>query len=141
MMDQTTTSDIATEPDGLQEQSAMRAEQSDEIELFEMANLTSKKTGVEGVIYISTSQAGHAPRVKWYPERPQDGAPCLVVTIEQTPAAINKNLRQSVADAAADRVQAWVRLNCAALLEFWFKGNSWFDEEVDNFKKGLKSLP
>jgi hypothetical protein len=113
---------------------------NDEIGLFEMANLSSAQTGMDGVIYISTAQAGHGPRVKWYPGRPRDGAPCLIVTIEASPAVMNKNLRQTEADTAAGRVQAWVALNREALLAFWTEGNTWLDEEVATFKRGLRRL-
>jgi hypothetical protein len=114
---------------------------NDEIGLFEMANLSSAQTGVDGVISISTAQVGHGPRVNWYTGRPRDGAPCLTVTIEASPAAMNKNLPQNEADAAAGGVQAWVTLNQEALLAFWTEGNTWLDDDVAAFKRGLRRLP
>jgi hypothetical protein len=113
---------------------------SDDIELFEMANLTSKDTGVHGIIYISTAQGSHAARVKWYPGRPNSGAPSLTVTVEPQPRAINNSLPANVATAAADRVKAWVALNHADLMEFWTNGATWTRDEVNAFIDGLKKL-
>jgi hypothetical protein len=115
--------------------------QADDIELLEMANLPREKTGVEGVIYISTAQASHAPRVKWYPARPAVQAPCLSVTIEASPQVFNHHLPNRVFDAAREPVIAWVVLNASALLDFWHHGASWLDDEVTEFKRGLKALP
>ena len=38
----------------------------EDIELFEMVNLPTKDTGVEGIVYIFTAQGSHGARVKWY---------------------------------------------------------------------------
>jgi hypothetical protein len=114
---------------------------SSEIALVEMANLPTEKTGVEGVIYISTAQASHAPRVKWYPGRPAENAPCLSVTIEVSPRTFNHRLPQRVFDAACIPVKAWVALNEATLLDFWHQGSTWLDDEVTGFKQGLAKLP
>lgn len=113
---------------------------ADHIELIEVANLASDKTGVVGVIYISTAQARHAPRVKWYPGRPKEKAPCLSMTIELTPNAFNHHLPARVFDSASVPVKAWVTLNYRELLEFWNDGNTWMDDEVDAFKKSLKKI-
>jgi hypothetical protein len=113
---------------------------TDDIEPIEIANLPTEKTGVEGVIYISTAQASHAPRVEWYPGRPKDKAPSLSVTIEPDPRALNHHLPNHVFAAASQPVSAWVVLNQAALLDFWNNGASWLDDEVDAFKKGLRRI-
>ena len=96
---------------------------------------------MEGVITISTAQASHAPRVKWYPDRPRDGAPCLSVTIEASPRAFNHHLPAPTFDAAQASVQAWVILNRQPLLDFWTHGTSWMDDEVAAFKAALQPLP
>ena len=114
---------------------------SGEIALIEMANLPTEKTGVEGVVYISTAQGSHARRVKWYPGRPAENAPCLSVTIEDSPRAFNHYLPQRVFDAANIAVKAWVALNAGALLDFWHHGSTWLDDEVTGFKQALAKLP
>ncbi len=116
------------------------AASTDDIELFEMANLTTKDTGVDGMIYISTAQGGHAPRVKWYPGRPGAKAPSLSVTVETEPRAINNNLPANVAAAAVDAVKAWVGANRADLLRFWNEGATWTRDEVNDFIDGLTKL-
>jgi len=78
----------------------------DALELIEMANLPTDRTGVEGVICISAAQARHAPRVKWYPGRPNDKMPCLSVTIEPLPQAFNHHLPARVFEAASMPVKA-----------------------------------
>ncbi len=116
------------------------ADPADDLALIEMANLPAEKTGVPGVIYISTAQGSHSPRAKWYPGRPYARAPCLSVTIEAQPKAFNHHLPQRAFDAAVGPVSVWVALNHAALLDFWNDGNSWLDDEVTAFKASLKRL-
>jgi hypothetical protein len=110
-------------------------------ELVEMANLPRKDTGVDGTIYISTMQGPHGPRVKWYPERPARDAPCLTLTLEAVPRAINHGLPRARAQQAEQQVRPWVELNRGALLDFWFNGVSWTIDEVHDFTKGLAKLP
>jgi hypothetical protein len=114
--------------------------ESDDIELVEMANLPEKYTGIDGIIYISTAQGAHGPRVKWYPGRPGRDAPCLSVTIAPQPEAINNRLPGRVAGAAVDQVKAWVTLNQQALLAFWREGGSWTIDEVNAFIGTLQPI-
>src|SRR3954465_11655063 len=81
--------------------------------IFEMANLPRSDTGVDGTIYISTMQASHAPRVKWYPERPGREVPCLTMTLEEPPRAINHGLPARQAQQGEAAVRAWIALNRA----------------------------
>jgi hypothetical protein len=113
---------------------------ADDIKLIEMANLSTAQTGVDGVIYISTTQGGHGPRVKWYPGRPSATAPCLSVTVEAQPRAFNHGLPRQAFEAGRTAVARWVELNHAALLDFWNNGNTWLDDEVTAFKLGLQKL-
>lgn len=110
-------------------------------ETFEMANLPRSDTGVDGTIYISTQQAAHGPRVKWYPERPARDAPCLTVTLEDPPRAINHGLPLREVRRGEAQVRRWIALNRSALLDFWFQGVSWTIDEVHAFTKGLAKLP
>jgi hypothetical protein len=112
----------------------------DEIELIEMANLSTAQTGVDGVIDISTAQGGHGPRVKWYPGRPSAGGPCLSATIEPEPRVFNHRLPPPAFAAGSAAVPRWVALNHPALLDFWNHGNTWLDDEVTAFKAALKKL-
>jgi hypothetical protein len=111
-----------------------------EIDLFEMANLSSDQTGIPGVIYISTRAASHAPRIKWYPDRPREGAPSLSITIEEVPQVFMHDLSPRHFSVAADQAKAWVEINREALLDFWHNGTSWMDSEVTDFKKALRRL-
>jgi hypothetical protein len=112
-----------------------------DLELFEMVNLTTKDTGVQGTIYISTAQGSHGPRVNWYPARPQRDAPSLTTTIEAEPRSINHNLERRSAFAASAIVEEWVRANHEKLLDFWSHGETWTRDEVNAFVDGLTKLP
>jgi hypothetical protein len=91
-------------------------------------------------VSISTAQASHAPRVKWYPGRPGRTAPCLSVTVEAEPRAINDNLPPPVAASAAGPVVGWVAANYAGLLDFWNNGETWTRDEVNAFIDGLHKV-
>jgi len=110
-------------------------------ELFDMVNLPRKDTGVAGVIYISTAQGQHGPRIKWFPERPSREAPCLTVTLEAEPRVINHGLPDRVVASAMPAVRSWAVANLGALLRFWSEGLSWTRDEVDAFVGGLNKLP
>ena len=116
------------------------ADASRDREDVEMANLPERDTGVPGIIYISSAQGSHGPRVKWYPARPRRQAPCLTVTVASEPDAINNNLPIKVAESAVEDVKAWVTLNRADLLEFWANGESWTVDELYGFTKSLKKV-
>ena len=114
---------------------------SDELDLVEMANLPSEDTGVPGIVYISSQQASHAPRVKWFPSAPKSrNDPCVSVTIQATPQAFNHNLPKRTVDFAAGPVTAWVALNHVALADFWDHGYSWTRQQVNAFIEGLDKL-
>ena len=114
----------------------------DDIDLFEMVNLASTDTGVEGAIYISTKQGKHGARVKWYPQPPKDAAsPCLAVSISANPVARNLNLPDRIASRASDIVKAWVALNHVELLDFWNNGIRWSRQQVSAFPDTLRKLP
>jgi len=105
-----------------------------------MANLTKGETGIDGIVTISTAQASHAARVKWYPGRPGRTALCLTVTVEAEPRAINHNLPPPVAASAAGPVVGWVAANYAGLLDFWNNGETWTRDEVNAFIDGLHKV-
>ena len=113
-------------------------EQTDEP--IEMANLPPSRTGIEGVIFVSTRMGPHGPRVKYY-ERAGRAQPCLSVAIADHPSVVANSLPQRVADAMAPKVAAWVLLNKPALLEFWDHGDTWLQPQVEAFLHGLKPLP
>jgi hypothetical protein len=79
-----------------EEQAALQGVVTDD-EMFDMTNLSSRRTGVPGMIYAATAQGQHGPRIKWYPGRPGRNVPCLVITLETPPRAINLGLPPRVA--------------------------------------------
>lgn len=107
---------------------------------FGMANLREKDTGVPGVVYVSTQEGQHAPRVTWYPGRPAEHAPLVTVTLEQPPHPINHGVAPREARAGVEATAAWVGLNREALLRFWRGGAYWDRNEVNAFFGGLQKL-
>lgn len=110
-------------------------------EMVDVMNLSSRWTGVAGTIFISTRMAAHGPRIKWWPGRPERDGPCLVVTLEDPPRAINLGLPPLEARSGAAGAIAWATLNRAALLRFWEDGVEWLEEEVEAFKRSLDKVP
>ena len=112
----------------------------DEDEVVEMANLSSARTGIDGVVYISTGTAGHGPRVEYF-LKPGRSQPSFSVSIGDEPKVVANSLPQPVVNRVAPKVVEWVKLNRAALLDFWSHGDSSLDEQVTAFKEQLAKLP
>jgi len=109
-------------------------------DLIEMVNLPTKYTGVSGTVFISTAMGSHGPRVKWFPGKPGRDLPCLVVTLETPPRALNEGLAAPVARDGERLVVPWVESNRDALLRFWREGTSWDVDEVRAFIVGLNRM-
>jgi hypothetical protein len=110
-------------------------------DIFDMANLTEARTGVRGIIWVSTWIAQHGPRVKYYERRGGYDQPFFAASIAEEPAVVANSLPDRVLKRMAPSVIAWVRLNREALLEFWNEGVTWTKEEVDARLDALARLP
>lgn len=133
---------VGEKPRGLgEEQAQLLPAAIEDDEVVEMVNLPRGDTGVDGTISVSSMQGPHGPRVKWYPQRPGRDTPCLTVTLEDPPRAINHGLSPRDMRQGQAAVERWVALNREALLRFWFDGASWTVDEVYAFAKGLAKLP
>lgn len=108
----------------------------DDQEAHEMANLSEARTGVPGVIWISTRVAKHGPRVKYY-QKPGRDQPSFAVSIAEDPAIVAGDLPERVVNRVSPQVIEWVRLNRERLLAFWNEGDTWMDEQVAEFKEAL----
>jgi hypothetical protein len=113
----------------------------DDDEMFDMVNLSTRRTGILGTIFISTRRAAHGPRIKWFPGKPEWEGPCLVVTLEDPPRAINQRLPMHVAREGESAVLPWAARNRDALLRFWHDGLTWDSDEVQDFIAHLARLP
>lgn len=98
--------------------------------LREMANLRPKTTGLsKGVIYISTRDGAHEPRVKYFHHKPHTGA-SVSVTISNDPQIVAGDLRLSSRERA--ELFAFICLNERHLLRIWNEGlymglDQWLD--------------
>lgn len=88
----------------------------------EMANLRSKRTGLSDqkyIIYISTKQGSHGPRIKVF-KLPEIGktAPSVSISIEVEPKVISEN-GLTLPKAIESEVKYWVSINHVVLLKLW----------------------
>ncbi len=109
-------------------------------DLLEFMNLTSLRTGVSGIVFISTAMGPHGPRVKYF-VRTGKGQPSFSVSIAAEPKIVASSLSDRITNQMAPAVIAWVKINHVALTKFWNDGDVWTDDEVDAFKDRLKPLP
>ena len=109
-------------------------------DLMDFMNLTSLRTGVSGILFISTAMGLHGPRVKYFVKTGK-GQPSFSVSIAAEPRIVASSLPDRVTDQMAPAVIAWVKLNHAELATFWIEGETWTDDEVDAFRDRLKPLP
>jgi hypothetical protein len=110
-------------------------------EMVDVMNLLQDDTGVAGTIFVSTRLAAHGPRIKWWPGRPDREGPCLIVTLEDPPRAINAGLPPRVVRVGGADAVAWANLNRAALLEYWENGVLWPRAQHNAFFDRLARLP
>ena len=103
--------------------------------LFEMANLSPSRTGIErGYIYISTKQGNDGCRIKYFSNLRNQSKVMIVSiphfkAIEDT-APCSKKIKKQVLQFA--------KINSKKLLDFWNKGNTWTDDKVRQFQDNLK---
>jgi hypothetical protein len=62
------------------------------------------------------------------------------MTIEPEAQAFHHDLPARMAAGATEKVATWVRLNHAALLDFWRDGETWTRDEMNAFIDGLEKL-
>jgi hypothetical protein len=105
----------------------------------QIANLTSAQTGVPGTIFISTAMGAHGSRVKYFlqPGRTQ---PSFSVSVTDTPTVNANSLPARTVRQMSPQVIAWVSCNKDELLDFWNRGDTWTQPEVNEFIQRLRRL-
>ncbi|MCP5498226.1 MAG: hypothetical protein H7A23_27030 [Leptospiraceae bacterium] len=101
---------------------------------FEMANLPESKTGVKGVIYISTKQGSHGPRIKYF-EKPGSKQSSISISISDDPKVLTGDLEVDTKTLSA--IFEFVKNNQEVLLNFWYKGDEMMDDEVQEMKNNF----
>jgi hypothetical protein len=109
-------------------------------DLMDFMNLNSRRTGIQGIVFVSTAMGPHGPRVKYF-EKTGKGQPSFSIAIAAEPSVLASSLPERVVSHTAPKVIAWVRLNYEPLLAFWNEGQYWDDDQVTEFKAALKKLP
>jgi hypothetical protein len=105
----------------------------------EMANLTEDETGVSGIVYVSTRQGRHGPRIKWYPQPAGADQAFLTITLEVPPRMLNHGVAPRAASGAVAAAE-WAKVNRAALLRLWSEGTAFTRTELNGFLDGLQKL-
>jgi hypothetical protein len=107
--------------------------------LFEMTNLPPDRTGIRGILFLSTSVGFHGPRVKYFVKAGK-GQPSFSVSIAPEPQVLASSLPGRVVNEMAPQVIAWVALNRDELLQFWNEGETWMVDDVQAFIGRLKKI-
>ena len=107
--------------------------------VFDMANLSSRQTAIDGVVFISTAMEPHGPRVKYFVKAGK-GQSSFSVSITPAPQVLASSLPARVVNEIAPQVIAWVALNREELLAFWNEGETWMCDEVQAFIGHLKKV-
>lgn len=106
---------------------------------FETTNLPPDRTGIRGVLFISTSVGFHGPRVKYFVKTGK-GQPSFSISITPEPKVLASSLPDRVVSEMAPQVIAWVTLNQEELLRFWNEGDTWMFDDVEAFIGRLKKV-
>jgi hypothetical protein len=108
--------------------------------LFEMTNLPPDRTGIRGILFLSTAVGFHGPRVKYFVKTGK-GQPSFSVSISEEPRVLANSLPDRVVNEMAPSVMEWVKLNHVALLGFWNEGENWTIDELNAFIDRLEKVP
>ena len=103
----------------------------------DMANLTGAQTGIAGTIFISTAMGAHGPRVKYFVQ-PGRTQPSFSVSVADPPIVVANSLPARTVRQMAPQVIEWVSHNRDALLDFWHRGDTWTQPEVNDFIQRLR---
>jgi len=115
------------------------AEELAHADTVEMANLTSAQTGVPGTIFISTAMGAHGPRVKYFMQ-PGRTQPRFSVSVADTPTVVANSLPARTVRQMSPQVIAWVSRNKDELLDFWHRGDTWTQPEVNDLIQRLRRV-
>jgi len=99
-----------------------RLRQTSESEVFAMANLKPKKTGIEGVIIYTSTYFGsngkripHGPRIKVYLGTSPGAGKEVTVTISKKPKILNGKLPANI----KKDVFKFIDINFDVLMKYW----------------------
>lgn len=105
--------------------------------LYEMANLGPKKTGLPYGIWIShKGSARHGPRIKAYPNGYSDKKAVIVISVDSNPSVIRRPRSPKVSAQNVNRLIEYVKKNEGILRQYWDDN----DMDTDDLVAGLISL-
>lgn len=91
--------------------------------LYEMANLSPKRTGLPLYIWASEKKASHGPRIKVsVTPGKMDQLQCVLITVEDEPKIIGRpELAKQISADDFRKIKAFIKLNREALEGYWFR--------------------
>jgi hypothetical protein len=110
--------------------------ENQDTDLFEMANLTPKQTGLpKGILYFSTQENNKRGSIKYYPVFP-DRKEVLHISIPQLIILEDKN---ELTEYEKKQIVKFARINLMKFIYFWYNDAKLVDEpDVTEFKRRLK---
>jgi hypothetical protein len=106
--------------------------------ISEMSNLDQSDTGIKGIIYVSTVEGNHGPRIK-YQTNIRDKKRYVAISLEEEPQ-VRKNTDKSVSQNIINQCIEFARINREALINFWFNGHNMTKIEVQQLLNGLTKV-
>jgi hypothetical protein len=82
---------------------------------------------------------GHGPRVKYFLQ-PGRSQPSFSVSIADAPRVVANSLPARVVRQMSPQVINWVSRNKDSLLDFWNRGDTWTQPEVNDFIQKLNRV-
>ena len=102
--------------------------------LYEMSNISQRKTGVDAVIWYSTRNGQHGPRIKLgLKSNLISCGDCVSISIEDEPKVVAGNPNLFSKDTIQDAI-TWVKKNKDLLMKVW-NGEITYDDFSDYSKK------
>lgn len=97
----------------------------------------SDQSGLEIYLYISTEKGNHAPRVKLYTLKYGDNSSSISFLIAKDPdiVFVAKNAKRNSFNER--KVAEFIIANYAVLYAFWFYGNNWSQQEIQDMLNGF----
>jgi len=96
-------------------------------ELMEMANVATKRTGLNQVIWISSKMGSHGPRIKVSNNNSKfDLSDNFSVSISDNPEVISGEVK--IKNSDLKKIKEWIKLNRNVLMKLW---EGQYDDHTD----------
>lgn len=108
-------------------------------DVCDMANLNENKTGIPGIVFISTKMGHYVGRVKYF-EKTGPGQPSFSISLGDPPEMVASSMPSSVTNKVESLVKKWVAQNRPLLQKFWDEGAYLDEDQRAQLLDGLSSI-